>query len=65
MYGNGFKSGSMRIGDDAIVFTREKESAGIGLLSQTYLKATMAETVFVPMLQYTVPGHILFCVTQL
>ncbi|GFS21431.1 MORC family CW-type zinc finger protein 3 [Elysia marginata] len=43
-YGNGFKSGSMRIGTDALVFTRSEHSASIGFLSQTYLKATKAES---------------------
>ncbi|KAK3718973.1 hypothetical protein RRG08_057133 [Elysia crispata] len=43
-YGNGFKSGSMRIGKDALVFTRTKDSASIGFLSQTYLKAIKAKS---------------------
>ena len=58
-YGNGFKSGSMRIGTDALVFTRCQTSASIGFLSQTYLKAIEAETVLVPILEYHLPGHIL------
>uniref|UniRef100_A0A8D0GTC7 MORC family CW-type zinc finger 3 n=1 Tax=Sphenodon punctatus TaxID=8508 RepID=A0A8D0GTC7_SPHPU len=48
LYGNGFKSGSMRLGKDAIVFTRNGEIMSVGLLSQTYLEATKAEHVMVP-----------------
>ncbi|KAK3754350.1 hypothetical protein RRG08_026944 [Elysia crispata] len=55
-YGNGFKSGSMRIGKDALVFTRTKDSASIGFLSQTYLKAIEAESVIVPMVDYSLPN---------
>ncbi|RUS81130.1 hypothetical protein EGW08_011116, partial [Elysia chlorotica] len=54
-YGNGFKSGSMRIGTDALVFTRSEHSASIGFLSQTYLNAIKAESVFVPILDYRLP----------
>jgi hypothetical protein len=38
-YGNGFKSGSMRVGRDAIVFTKDQTSYSVGLLSQTFLEA--------------------------
>nr|KAI8758112.1 MORC family CW-type zinc finger protein 3-like [Biomphalaria glabrata] len=51
-YGNGFKSGSMRIGLDALVFTRSQRSACIGFLSQTYLKAIQTDCVVVPILEY-------------
>ena len=54
-YGNGFKSGSMRIGQDALVFTRCKTSASVGLLSQTYLKSIGADSVYVPILTYRLP----------
>ena len=39
-YGNGFKSVSMRLGTDAIVFTKRKDSDvwSVGMLSQTFLK---------------------------
>ncbi|KAK3755464.1 hypothetical protein RRG08_021046 [Elysia crispata] len=43
-FGLGFKLGSMRIGKDALVFTRTKDSASIGFLSQTYLEAIKAES---------------------
>lgn len=33
-YGVGFKSGSMRIGRNAVVFTRKGDTGSIGLLSQ-------------------------------
>ncbi|GFO16824.1 MORC family CW-type Zinc finger protein 3 [Plakobranchus ocellatus] len=60
-YGNGFKSGSMRIGSDALVLTLFEEIVSIGFLSQTYLKAIGAESVIVPILEYHLPDHILFC----
>lgn len=63
-YGNGFKSGSMRLGKDAFVFTRTSHAVpsgeegkrqtasdmtmSVGLLSQTFLEETKAETVLVP-----------------
>ncbi|KAF5903092.1 chromatin assembly factor 1 subunit B, partial [Clarias magur] len=37
-YGNGFKSGSMRLGKDALVFSKKDDIMCVGLLSQTYLK---------------------------
>ncbi|XP_055888309.1 MORC family CW-type zinc finger protein 3-like isoform X2 [Biomphalaria glabrata] len=52
-YGNGFKSGSMRLGKDVIIFTRRIEKACVGLLSQTYLKAIDADSVIVPILEYS------------
>ncbi|XP_052243709.1 MORC family CW-type zinc finger protein 3-like isoform X8 [Dreissena polymorpha] len=52
-FGNGSKAGSMRIGDDAMVFTRCKTSTSVGLLSQTYLKAIKAKTVIVPIVTWT------------
>ncbi|KAF1527359.1 MORC family CW-type zinc finger protein 3, partial [Eudyptes sclateri] len=48
LYGNGFKSGSMRLGKDAIVFTKNGETMSVGLLSQTFLEVTKAEHVMVP-----------------
>ncbi|KAH9504465.1 MORC CW-type zinc finger protein 3 [Bulinus truncatus] len=58
-YGNGFKSGSMRLGKDALVFTRHKNTAGVGFLSQTYLENIKADSVVVPLLEYSLPDHIL------
>ncbi|KAL8581754.1 hypothetical protein ACOMHN_043172 [Nucella lapillus] len=54
-YGNGFKSGSMRLGKDGLVFTVCKKSASVGFLSQTYLDAIGADCVFVPMIEYRLP----------
>lgn len=53
LYGNGFKSGSMRLGKDAIVFTKNGETMNVGLLSQSYLEAISAEHVVVPIVTYT------------
>ncbi|XP_020851632.1 MORC family CW-type zinc finger protein 3 [Phascolarctos cinereus] len=52
LYGNGFKSGSMRLGKDAIIFTKNGESMSVGLLSQTYLESTKAEHVVVPIVVF-------------
>uniref|UniRef100_A0A8C2Y8N2 MORC family CW-type zinc finger 3 n=1 Tax=Coturnix japonica TaxID=93934 RepID=A0A8C2Y8N2_COTJA len=60
LYGNGFKSGSMRLGRDAIVFTKNGETMSVGLLSQTYLEVTKAEHVMVPILL-----SLTFCVRQI
>lgn len=48
-YGNGFKSGSMRLGRDAIVFTKQRHTRSIGFLSQTFLEAIQATDVLIPM----------------
>ncbi|RUS70389.1 hypothetical protein EGW08_021849 [Elysia chlorotica] len=55
-YGNGFKSGSMRMGEDAIVFTRTKDSASVGFLSKTYLEAIGSDNLIVPIVHYSLPG---------
>ncbi|PAA91861.1 hypothetical protein BOX15_Mlig031723g4, partial [Macrostomum lignano] len=52
-YGNGFKSGSMRIGKDAIVFTKTRLAnnavvKSVGLLSQTFLARIGADTIVLP-----------------
>nr|XP_015219303.1 PREDICTED: MORC family CW-type zinc finger protein 3 isoform X1 [Lepisosteus oculatus] len=52
MYGNGFKSGSMRLGKDALVFTKNGKTMSIGLLSQTFLEATKAENIVVPIVTF-------------
>ncbi|KAK2550284.1 MORC family CW-type zinc finger protein 3 [Acropora cervicornis] len=59
-YGNGFKSGSMRLGRDAIVFTKNANSKSVGFLSQTYLDAIKAETILVPMVTWDTDGNILY-----
>lgn len=48
LYGNGFKSGSMRLGNDAIVLSKIADTMCVGLLSQTYLQKIGAENVIVP-----------------
>uniref|UniRef100_A0A6B2KZ72 CW-type domain-containing protein n=1 Tax=Arcella intermedia TaxID=1963864 RepID=A0A6B2KZ72_9EUKA len=57
-YGNGFKSGSMRIGSDAVVFTKCKTSYSCGFLSQTFLLAIGATEVLVPMCTWDLEGNI-------
>ncbi|XP_052005024.1 MORC family CW-type zinc finger protein 3-like isoform X2 [Xyrauchen texanus] len=52
LYGNGFKSGSMRLGKDAIVFSKKEGSMCVGLLSQTYLHKIQAENVIVPIVSF-------------
>ncbi|KAI3763232.1 hypothetical protein L1987_53685 [Smallanthus sonchifolius] len=59
-YGNGFKTSTMRLGADVIVFSRcsEKRSTqGIGLLSYTFLRSTGKEDIVVPMLDYEKDGQ--------
>ncbi|XP_052181312.1 protein MICRORCHIDIA 6-like isoform X2 [Diospyros lotus] len=55
-YGNGFKTSSMRLGADVIVFSRcLKERTlmqSIGLLSYTFLTQTGHDRIVVPMLDY-------------
>ncbi|XP_053483631.1 MORC family CW-type zinc finger protein 3-like [Ictalurus furcatus] len=57
LYGNGFKSGSMRLGKDAIVFSKKDDTMCVGLLSQTYLKDTGAQNVIVPIVMFTNTGQ--------
>ncbi|XP_041439362.1 MORC family CW-type zinc finger protein 3 isoform X2 [Xenopus laevis] len=52
LYGNGFKSGSMRLGKDAIVFTKNKFGMHVGMLSQSYLEKINAEHVLVPIISF-------------
>ncbi|KAM4559042.1 MORC family CW-type zinc finger protein 3a isoform 2-T2 [Odontesthes bonariensis] len=48
IYGNGFKSGSMRLGKDVIVFSKSKSTLCVGMLSQTYLRTIDAKQIIVP-----------------
>uniref|UniRef100_A0A8D0HT00 Morc S5 domain-containing protein n=1 Tax=Sphenodon punctatus TaxID=8508 RepID=A0A8D0HT00_SPHPU len=59
VYGNGFKSGSMRLGKDAIVFTKNGGALSVGLLSQTYLERVHAQTVIVPIVPFSQQTNIL------
>ncbi|KAL2614433.1 hypothetical protein AAZV13_08G009100 [Glycine max] len=54
-YGNGFKTSTMRLGADVIVFSRypgkdgKSSTQSIGLLSYTFLRSTGKEDIVVPM----------------
>lgn len=62
-YGNGFKTSTMRLGADVIVFSRSRGKNGlrptqsIGLLSYTFLRSTRKEDIVVPMLDYERRGQ--------
>ncbi|KAF8037098.1 hypothetical protein BT93_B0113 [Corymbia citriodora subsp. variegata] len=55
-YGNGFKTSTMRLGADVIVFSRHVEdrvlTQSIGLLSYTFLMQTGHDRIVVPMVDY-------------
>ncbi|KAI3684512.1 hypothetical protein L6452_33736 [Arctium lappa] len=55
-YGNGFKTSSMRLGGDAIVFSRNLVgmtfTQSIGLLSYTFLTRSGYDRIVVPMVHY-------------
>uniref|UniRef100_A0A803MG24 Morc S5 domain-containing protein n=1 Tax=Chenopodium quinoa TaxID=63459 RepID=A0A803MG24_CHEQI len=55
-YGNGFKTSTMRLGADVIVFSRHFNNRtltqSIGLLSYTYLSRTGLDRIVVPMVDY-------------
>eukprot|EP00191_Tetraselmis_sp_GSL018_P016692 CAMPEP_0177583584 /NCGR_PEP_ID=MMETSP0419_2-20121207/3401_1 /TAXON_ID=582737 /ORGANISM="Tetraselmis sp., Strain GSL018" /LENGTH=319 /DNA_ID=CAMNT_0019072987 /DNA_START=843 /DNA_END=1799 /DNA_ORIENTATION=- len=53
-FGIGFKSGSMRLGDDVIVLTREEATVSFALLSQTFLIAEQADDILIPMLTWRI-----------
>ncbi|KAL1541809.1 protein MICRORCHIDIA 7-like [Salvia divinorum] len=62
-YGNGFKTSTMRLGADVIVFSRccgkngLRSTQSIGLLSYTFLRSTGKEDIVVPMLDYERSGQ--------
>ncbi|KAK1413187.1 hypothetical protein QVD17_34958 [Tagetes erecta] len=62
-YGNGFKTSTMRLGADVIVFSRssgkhgKRSTQSIGLLSYTFLRSTGKEDIVVPMLDYEKDGQ--------
>ncbi|MED6261257.1 MORC CW-type zinc finger protein 4 [Ataeniobius toweri] len=60
LYGNGFKSGSMRLGRDALIFTKNGGCQTVGLLSQTYLQNIKAQAVIVPIVPFNQQTNILF-----
>ncbi|KAJ4960510.1 hypothetical protein NE237_020420 [Protea cynaroides] len=55
-YGNGFKTSTMRLGADAIVFSRHMSeratTQSIGLLSYTFLRQMGYDKIVVPMVDY-------------
>uniref|UniRef100_A0A453S8U1 Morc S5 domain-containing protein n=1 Tax=Aegilops tauschii subsp. strangulata TaxID=200361 RepID=A0A453S8U1_AEGTS len=57
-YGNGFKTSTMRLGADAIVFTRairgSNVTLSVGLLSYTFLRRTMKDDIVVPVLDFQI-----------
>ncbi|XP_076015746.1 uncharacterized protein LOC143008054 [Genypterus blacodes] len=53
VYGNGFKSGSMRLGRDALIFTKNGGCQTVGMLSQTYLNNIKAQAVIVPIAPFS------------
>ncbi|KAF5176207.1 Morc family cw-type zinc finger protein [Thalictrum thalictroides] len=59
-YGNGFKTSTMRLGADVIVFSRKSQGSratqSIGLLSYTFLRKTGQDDVIVPMIDFEVSG---------
>ncbi|KAF5808567.1 putative histidine kinase/HSP90-like ATPase superfamily, morc, S5 domain 2 [Helianthus annuus] len=61
-YGNGFKTSTMRLGADVIVFSRcsgedgKTSTQSIGLLSYTFLRSTGKEDTVVPMVDYEKSG---------
>uniref|UniRef100_A0A3Q3JUE0 Morc S5 domain-containing protein n=1 Tax=Monopterus albus TaxID=43700 RepID=A0A3Q3JUE0_MONAL len=59
VYGNGFKSGSMRLGRDALIFTKNGGCQTMGMLSQTYLENIKAQAVIVPIVPFNQQTNIL------
>ncbi|XP_010936597.1 protein MICRORCHIDIA 6 isoform X2 [Elaeis guineensis] len=55
-YGNGFKTSTMRLGADVIVFSRcmnrRTLTQSVGLLSYTFLRQTGCDDIVVPMVDY-------------
>ncbi|CAI9110863.1 OLC1v1010954C1 [Oldenlandia corymbosa var. corymbosa] len=60
-YGNGFKTSTMRLGADVIVFSRSSQSGhatqSVGLLSYTFLRRTGQDDVVVPMIDFDISGN--------
>ncbi|TVU13505.1 hypothetical protein EJB05_40564 [Eragrostis curvula] len=57
-YGNGFKTSTMRLGADVLVFSRsrgkedKRATQSIGMLSYTFLRSTGKEDIIVPMIDF-------------
>ncbi|OMO52380.1 hypothetical protein CCACVL1_29245 [Corchorus capsularis] len=62
-YGNGFKTSTMRLGADVIVFSQSPGKDGksptrsIGMLSYTFLTETGQQDIVVPIIDYEQSGH--------
>nr|DAD22454.1 TPA_asm: hypothetical protein HUJ06_023917 [Nelumbo nucifera] len=60
-YGNGFKTSTMRLGADVIVFSRATNGShatqSVGLLSYTFLRRTGQDDVIVPMVDFELSEH--------
>ncbi|KAM7252409.1 hypothetical protein ACFE04_024292 [Oxalis oulophora] len=57
--GNGFKTSTMRLGADVIVFTRAgKLTQSVGLLSYTFLRKTGQDDVIVPMVDFDISSNL-------
>ncbi|PWA75347.1 histidine kinase-like ATPase, C-terminal domain-containing protein [Artemisia annua] len=60
-YGNGFKTSTMRLGADVIVFSRTYQKGqatqSVGLLSYTFLRRTGQDDVIVPMIDFDISKH--------
>ncbi|KAK1422148.1 hypothetical protein QVD17_25065 [Tagetes erecta] len=60
-YGNGFKTSTMRLGADVIVFSRAyrngRATQSVGLLSYTFLRKTGQDDVIVPMIDFDISRH--------
>ncbi|XP_074642040.1 ATPase MORC2-like [Tubulanus polymorphus] len=57
MYGNGLKSGSMRIGNDFILFTKKEESLSCLFLSRTFHEDQGIDEVIVPIPSFYVESR--------
>ena len=57
IYGNSFKSGSMRLGQDAIILSKSENEECVGMLSQTYLEKILAKQIIVPIISTKKPGE--------
>lgn len=60
-YGNGFKTSTMRLGADVIVFSRStrsgKATQSVGLLSYTFLRKTGQDDVIIPMVDFDISSN--------
>lgn len=60
-YGNGFKTSTMRLGADVIVFSRSSLTSqvtqSVGLLSYTFLRKTGQDDVIVPMVDFDISNN--------